>query len=381
MSVRVLLIARVLTNYRLPVYERISQLPEIELMALHGPDIKNTKLLNTKEETKFFKKELLSFILKFKIANGLVAMPISPLLFFELIRLNPQVLICEGASNLFNTSISFLYKVLFRKKIIWWSLGGIAGRKKSFFRRISDNWIKYMERNSDAVITYSSYGKEYFVQESKVPDNKVFVAVNVVDTEQRIEECKSLDKETIYNDAHQGYKMIILFVGALNKEKKIDTLIEAFDLLSKKRPGEAKLIIVGDGDDRKRLEVLSKTLQIPNIEFTGKIMNGINKYFLAADIFVLPGLGGLAISDAMIHGLPVVASVGDGTEKDLIDGTNGKIIPDLNAESLYEYLKVLFDDLGQLQRMKESAFLKVTEQYSISHLIGQVHAGIRSVTV
>ena len=52
--------------------------------------------------------------------------------------------------------------------------------------------------------------------------------------------------------------------------------------------------------------------------FAGEVIDDVGAYFIMADIFVLPGLGGLAINQAMAYGLPVVCAEGDGTEKDLV---------------------------------------------------------------
>ena len=73
-----------------------------------------------------------------------------------------------------------------------------------------------------------------------------------------------------------------------------------------------------------------------NIFFVGKIIDGISKYFLQSDVFVLPGLGGLAISDAMIHGLPVIAGKADGTEIDLVTNETGFLHEELNVDILVE---------------------------------------------
>ena len=64
------------------------------------------------------------------------------------------------------------------------------------------------------------------------------------------------------------------------------------------------------------------------ITLTGKVIDGVSAYFLLGDIFVLPHFGGLSISEAMAHGLPVIATVADGCELDLIEpGGNGFLVP------------------------------------------------------
>jgi len=52
--------------------------------------------------------------------------------------------------------------------------------------------------------------------------------------------------------------------------------------------------------------------------------NLLGKYLLASSVYVLAGMGGLSINDAMCFGRPIICSVCDGTEKRLVrDGYNG----------------------------------------------------------
>ena len=51
---------------------------------------------------------------------------------------------------------------------------------------------------------------------------------------------------------------------------------------------------------------------------TFRIIGGVDKYFAAADYFVLPGAGGLAINQAMFWEIPCIVSIADGTEEDLV---------------------------------------------------------------
>lgn len=96
----------------------------------------------------------------------------------------------------------------------------------------------------------------------------------------------------------------LLYVGRLILRKNVDKIINAYDKL--KRKYDIKLIIVGDGPDRNRLESISN-----NVEFTGVVDNP-EIYYKKSDIFVSPseygeGLQG-SILEAMSSGLIVVAT-------------------------------------------------------------------------
>jgi len=85
------------------------------------------------------------------------------------------------------------------------------------------------------------------------------------------------------------------------------------------------LWLVGDGPDRMELERHAQALGITRCRFFGRIIDGVDKFFAAADFFVLPGIGGLAFNQAMFWGTPCIGSEADGTENDLvIDGRTGR---------------------------------------------------------
>jgi len=79
---------------------------------------------------------------------------------------------------------------------------------------------------------------------------------------------------------------VILHVGRLSREKRIDFLLECFKEFLKKR--EARLIITSDGPERKHLELLVQKLEISkNVKFTGYLSNkALSKLYSSADVFV-----------------------------------------------------------------------------------------------
>ena len=370
-NIKVAILYRVIQHWRSPIFERINNLPGISIKLFHGCDFPNTKVINYKGEKNYPSKEIKSFPLKLKTSNGHALMPISPRLFWELIKFKPDVILCEGASNLANNIIAYLYAKLFRVKTIQWGLGEIKNRKKSFLRRSMDWLIESMERTSNACLSYSSRGKDYYKRVG-VNEEKIFVAVNVIDTDTKLKALTSMDRTSIYQKAHQNTDFNVLFVGALTEAKKVDLLIKAFSTFDKNSSIKSKLTIVGDGADKQRLENIAIQSDCKNIEFTGSIVNGVSEYFLASDIFILPGLGGLAISDALVHDLPVIATIGDGCEIDLLSCGAGIIDEDMDIDHLVKHLQELSSDNERLKQMKENAHKTIRDHYNINTYISNV---------
>src|SRR5690554_1690788 len=112
MTIKTIILYRVVQEWRAPVFERLSEDGDLDIEVWHGPDFKNTKIVSTKRPYSFKKRRLWSFKIKLKSRNGIIAMPFSPFLFFSLILKNPDVVVCEGASNIINSFVAFLYSRL-----------------------------------------------------------------------------------------------------------------------------------------------------------------------------------------------------------------------------------------------------------------------------
>lgn len=110
---------------------------------------------------------------------------------------------------------------------------------------------------------------------------------------------------------------LVMYVGRLEfgKQKHVDRLIVAFKLVRERLP-TALLILVGDGQDRERLEHLTQDLGLEGVIFMGEQPpDKIPALLNAADVFALPSAwesGPFVVKEALACGIPVVATaVGD----------------------------------------------------------------------
>lgn len=373
-KIKVVVLYRVIQHWRCPMFQRISNLPNVDLKVFYGADFEGTKVVSG-DKIEGFQSERLPTIkikIKKKHNGGERQMPFCPTLFFKLIKERPDVIITEGKSNFANAFLGFIYAKLFRKKIVWWGLGKLRYEKLDSKK---DKFVQSIERKCDAQLVYSSVGKEYY-ESLDIPSSKIFTAVNVVETE-RIADIRRR-KEYKLAVAAKGSTFNVLYVGAVNKKKKIELLIDAFATFSKGK-NDVKLMLVGGGSYLQEIIERAKVKGVTDIEAPGQVIDGLYRYFAVADVFVLPGLGGLAISEAMAYGLPVICSVGDGCEVDLVDETNGFRNPDLNEESLCQYLEKLYNDRNLLASMKASSLEKIANVYNVNTYINAIDRCIKHV--
>lgn len=372
---RVLVLYRVLQHWRVPVFERLAENPFFNIIVVHGADFKGTKVVNYKGSHSFQSKELLTVPIRLGTSNGDALAPFCPGLFWTLFRFSPDVILCEGASNLPNNIIAYIYSFLFRRSTIQWGLGEIYGRRKSALRRSLDWVIEWMERSSTACLAYSTSGRHYY-ERIGVDPQRVFVAVNTVDTQRIAERIQILDKDLLHAEAHRESDFNILFVGALTKPKHVDRLLHAYAIVCKKTSLRVTLTIVGDGPERSALEDLAKELRCPQVRFAGQVVDGVSKYFFESDVFVLPGLGGLAVSESLAHGLPVIAGIGDGCEQDYLEEGCGIHDKELDTSRLVEHLLYLINNPKTLHRMSVAATHAVGQKFGIQSYMNQLNACI-----
>lgn len=361
---KLLCLYQVMFQYRVGTYEAISRLPGVDFELWHGSDVPNTKLKNYKGEVSFKQRLLPCWHLPIKTNNGSSSQPFFPLLFFRLIRNNPDVIFAEGASSIFSLTTAYIYSKLFRKKIIMWSMGKLAGRSYKGKRRLIQNWINRIEKGSDALFVYSSQAESFFIQNGIEP-KRIFKAINVIDTNAKL---TSLQKAGIIEKEH-GFNVV--FVGAINKTKRLELLVDAVQILAQKHK-DVKLHIIGDGNYLQVIKsyVASKKLE-ETVIFHGRVTEGLNALLAKFQVLALPGLGGLAIVDGMVSSLPIISGLADGTEKDLIDESNGFVTDDMTVDYMVDKLNILYNDPNLTCRMGECSYQKITGDYSFDSYINK----------
>ena len=229
----------------------------------------------------------------------------------------------------------------------------IVRETRKIFSNQVDAHINYLD---DAVAMHASYG---------VAAEKVFITANSPDTDALFAHRKSL--EAAGGIVHHPYRL--LHIGRLVKWKQVDVLINAAVTLQKQFP-ETTLAIVGDGPELATLKAMAASY--PFISFTGGVYDPmeLGKISLSAGIYVLAGMGGLSINEAMCFGKPVICAVADGTEKRLVRaGENGYFFRSGSVESLAEAIRTLFLDPAAIIRFGERSTAIIENEINIHSVL------------
>lgn len=203
--------------------------------------------------------------------------------------------------------------------------------RKYLYSIVFDGALLYLEQGVD---TIHSYG---------LKKDKITVTYNSPDTEEIMKTIGAV-KEKKGNELKKVPGRLI-HVGRLVNWKRVDLLIRAVDRLKEKYP-DINLVVIGKGEEETNLRQLVNTLGLESrVLFKGALYEGEPQTieFLQSEVYVLAGMGGLSINEAMAHGLPVICSVADGTEKHLVfEGVNGFYFRDNDLESLVATIDRMF---------------------------------------
>jgi glycosyltransferase involved in cell wall biosynthesis len=147
-------------------------------------------------------------------------------------------------------------------------------------------------------------------------------------------------------------EIVVLYLGRLVKKKGVDVIILAFSRLIKENPTlNVKLLIAGDGPERKRLEEISNQLKLTDkVVFLGAVPEEIKKcIYKAADIFIyvpivteIPEEWPIAPLEAMSLGIPTIVSTAVGSLPDILHGVVAVKWGDV--EELYKAMREIIEN-------------------------------------
>ena len=135
-----------------------------------------------------------------------------------------------------------------------------------------------------------------------------------------------------------------MYFGAITQHKRLNVLLKATRILTPEYPNLVCNIVGPPSAVKDELMRAVPKEFINNIVFHEPYYGeDLSRFLSGMDVFVMPGIGGLAVNEAMANGLVVVSTPGDGTIPDLVeDGMNGFLVDHfVSAEEMAETLRTL----------------------------------------
>jgi len=259
----------------------------------------------------------------------------------------------HSGKNIINEDLSIPKTISIKEKIGYF----LITKFRKYYLNKLDAHVCYIE---EAVDILTSYGVE---------KSKIHIIYNSPDTDKIFSYKSAIEKSSTLLDPNP-YR--IIHVGRLVKWKKVHLLIAVLHKLIPKF-NNAELIVIGNGPEEENLKAQAVQLGIEkNVKFIGGIYDPevLGKYFNASSLYVLAGVGGLSINEAMCYGKPVICSVCDGTEKKLVrDNYNGFFFENDNENDLYKKIDYLFNSPELMSQMGNHSLKIIEDEINIHTVI------------
>jgi glycosyltransferase involved in cell wall biosynthesis len=161
---------------------------------------------------------------------------------------------------------------------------------------------------------------------------------------------------------------IVLSIGRLSREKAHSDLISAFKLLRDTHPEtKCKLVIVGDGPERARLEAGARSSGVQSdVIFTGQ-QSDVQPFYGVADVFVLPSRSEGSpnvLLEAMVAGVPIVATHVGGVPEIVETNQSALLVPPNHPRELADAITRVLIETDLARRLTSNASAIVATRFS-----------------
>ncbi len=265
-------------------------------------------------------------------------------------------------------------------KLAFWGHGKNLQALPTFRGKLKEQ-LKFLTTNRvDWWFVYSNLGGQ-FVHQLGFSKDKITNLENSLDTLSLKTFCNavtSAEIESVRSALDIGSGQIGLYIGSLYKDKRLEFLLSAGQLLVQKIP-DFRLVVIGDGPQRGFIE--NAQIQYPWLRYVGRqVEHHKAQYLKTASVLLNPGLVGLSILDGFAAGIPIVTT-DCGLHSPEIDylrqGENGY----MTANSLEDYVQTverILTDSALASRLQKGC-LEASNHYTIENMAENFRAGILKV--
>lgn len=256
----------------------------------------------------------------------------------------------------------------------------LAGRPKSLYvvqwPSFLDDvgpWSRLRNRTAElvscgmasAVVAVSRHDRDEYLRRRLCPPGKISIIHNSYSVE--------ADGQT---DGRVSTSEVIGFVGRLADQKGCEFLIAAMPSVLSRHPA-ARLVIVGDGPERPRLEDLVDRLAIrPAVRFAGYSAVPTEEIH-SMDVVVIPSIYDpfpLVTLEVMAQGKPIVGSAVGGIPEAVVDGETGLLVPPRSAEAIAGAIERLLSEPQTAAKMGAAALARARHEFSPQAITAQYAA-------
>ncbi len=234
------------------------------------------------------------------------------------------------------------------------------------FGRVRPQLVRLMYPWADALVAASAGVAADVARMTHIPQDRVRVIYNPVVTPEVLAKTQEPVEHPWFAP---GEPPVLLGVGRLVSQKDFPTLIRAFARVRQERP--ARLMILGEGEDRPQLEALVRSLNLEaDVALPGFAENPY-AYMAQASVFVLSSIFegfGNVVAEALAAGTPVVSTdCESGPAEILENGRYGRLTPTRDPEAIARAVLQTLDEPRNspelIARAQSFSVANITDQY------------------
>ncbi len=281
---------------------------------------------------------------------------------FPLKSFRYDLIIVGSALDNLTYPIVFLFKVFGKKVSLWGKGKDYEAEHKDLAENISERFKIFLSRKASYFFAYTKGVKQFLISKG-VKENKIIAIENTIDIFKQRDCFEKLIQHR--NKLREKYNLsdrkVLLFVGRLIKNKRIDFILEAFDALYAS-DHSYKLIFAGSGE-KEVIDSIKERYPGNEAECHGFVPDDvIGEYYTFSDLFIFPGVVGLGPLQSLCYDLtPVlIDSAFHSPEYEYMNDDNALILP--NSTTPQEYaaaIKNLLDNPQRVQQFRQKAFESV----------------------
>lgn len=242
--------------------------------------------------------------------------------------------------------------------------------------KIKDLYKKFSLKKVKKIITVSKNNKKLLSKLYPEYKEKIQVipnGVNISWWKAQIMGMQSEDHQKIKTGTFHANEdsLIISTVAELHHRKGLDILIRAIPKVVEKF-ANTKFVFVGDGPDKEEFIELVHKLRLENhVTFLGRRKN-VARLLAVSNIFVLPSRReafGLVNVEAMLCGLPIIASKVGGIPEIVEDGKSGLLVEAENIEALENAIIKLIQNPDLRSELAKNGYMRAHEHFDMKEMI------------
>jgi L-malate glycosyltransferase len=252
-----------------------------------------------------------------------------------------------------------------RLKIVYTEHGRLSDAPPSWKRRLVN---PLLSRFDGSIVAVSHELRDYMI-ESRFPSERVRVIHNGIEPAVAASALDRRRARMLLGLDDRAF--VVTTVARLDPVKDLLTLLDAFAHV-RTRVGSARLVIVGDGPERQRLEARAAQDDLAgSVRITGYRAD-VRALLPAADVYASSSISegvSITILEAMATGIPVVATAVGGTPEILSDGTGGILVPSRDPARMGAAIVSLAEDHRQRAALAGAARHRLETSFTIDRMV------------